>query len=83
MVRCRHPNIVQFLGYVDSPFMIIMEYLPQGDLRVYWSQHKHGMSRAHKTMICIDVLRALAYLHNRKPSSIIHRDIKVRHLSIS
>ena len=29
MVRCRHPNIVQFLGYVDSPFVIVMEFLPK------------------------------------------------------
>ena len=74
MVRCRHPNIVQFLGYVDSPFVIVMEYLPNGDLRQYWRSKK--LSVGHKTQICIDVLRALAYLHNRKPSSIIHRDIK-------
>ena len=74
MVRCRHPNIVQFLGYVDSPFVIVMEYLPNGDLRQYWRSRK--VSMGHKVQICIDVLRALAYLHNRKPSSIIHRDIK-------
>lgn len=74
MVRCRHPNIVQFLGYVDSPFVIVMEYLANGDLRSYWRSHK--VSNGHKVQICIDVLRALAYLHNRKPSSIIHRDIK-------
>lgn len=82
MVRCRHPNIVQFLGYVDKPFMIVMEYLPMGDLRAYW-QRRRGMSKGHKTTICIDVLRALAYLHNRKPSSIIHRDIKPTNVLIT
>ena len=74
MVRCRHPNIVQFLGYVDNPFVIVMEYLPCGDLRAYWETRR--VSNSHKAMISLDVLRALAYLHNRKPSSIIHRDIK-------
>lgn len=74
MVRCRHPNVVQFLGWIDDPFVIVMEYLPQGDLRGYWQSHR--LPVAHKTRICIDVLRGLAYLHNRKPSSIIHRDIK-------
>ena len=34
MVRCRHPNIVQFLGFVDTPFMIVMEFLPMGDLKM-------------------------------------------------
>jgi len=74
MVRCRHPNLVQFLGYVDSPFVIVMEFLPMGDLRAYWRSRK--MAASHKVSVCIDVLRALAYLHNRKPHSIIHRDIK-------
>lgn len=74
MVRCRHPNVVQFLGFVDTPFVIVMEFLPQGDLRSYWRSHK--LSIAHKTRIVIDILRGIGYLHNRKPSSIIHRDIK-------
>ena len=76
LVRVRHPNIVQFLGYVDRPFMIVMEYLPMGDLKDFWAERRGIIAKSHKTMICIDVLRALAYLHNRKPSSIIHRDIK-------
>ena len=74
MVRCRHPNIVQFLGYVDTPFVIVMELLPAGDLRSYW--RKHNMRSPHKVSVCIDVLRALAYLHNRAPSPIVHRDVK-------
>jgi len=74
MAKCRHPNIVQFLGYVDTPFVIVMEWLPMGDLKAYWRARK--ISKGHKIRICIDVLCALAYLHNRRPESIIHRDIK-------
>ena len=74
MARCRHPNVVQFLGYVDEPFVIVMEFLPQGDLRTYWRAHRLGI--AHKTRIVIDILRGLGYLHNRKPTYIIHRDLK-------
>ena len=68
MVRCRHPNIVQFLGYVDSPFVIVMEFLPKGDLRAYWRSRRVPMG--HKVSICLDVLRALGYLHNRRPHKI-------------
>ena len=75
MVRCRHPNVVQFLGFIDTPFMIVMEYMPMGDLKMYWSR-RNGMAKGHKVAVCIDVCRALAYLHNRKPYAIIHRDIK-------
>jgi len=52
----------------------VMEWLPCGDLKAYW--RARTVTKAHKIRICIDVLRALAYLHNRKPSAIIHRDIK-------
>ena len=60
----------QFLGY-DEPFVISMEYLPAGDLRQYW--RRHHLNTSKKVDICIDVL---AYLHNRRPAAIIHRDVK-------
>lgn len=74
MTKCRHPNIVQFFGYVDTPFVIVMEWLPMGDLKAYWKSRR--ISTAHKIQICVDMLRAIAYLHNRRPHAIIHRDIK-------
>ncbi|KAI3764856.1 hypothetical protein L2E82_14873 [Cichorium intybus] len=35
--KIRHPNVVQFLGAVtqSSPMMIVIEYLPKGDLRAF------------------------------------------------
>ena len=30
--KIHHPNIVQFLGYIDNPFIIIMEYIPNNNL---------------------------------------------------
>ena len=42
MVRCRHPNIVQFLGFVETPFIIVMEHVPMGDLRSYWKSRDTG-----------------------------------------
>mmetsp|Transcript_36744 Transcript_36744/g.97091 ORF Transcript_36744/g.97091 Transcript_36744/m.97091 type:complete len:346 (+) Transcript_36744:82-1119(+) len=81
MARCRHPNIVQFLGFTDKPFVIVMELVTQGDLKHYWRTRK--VSVGHKVSICIEVLRALGYLHNRKPSSIIHRDIKPSNVLIT
>jgi len=80
MVRCRHPNIVQFLGYVDQPFIIVMEYMPTGDLRNHWMTRK--LSVAQKTRICIDILRGIAYLHDRQPP-IVHRDIKPSNVLLS
>ena len=72
MTKIHHPNIVQFLGYIDYPFIIVMEYIPKGDLLANISK----LYRSEKISIMKDILRGLVYIHNRKPYSLIHRDIK-------
>ena len=72
MTKLHHPNIVQFLGYIDKPFIIVMEYIPNGDL----STNIFKISRKEKINIMKDILKGLVYIHNRKPYSLIHRDIK-------
>lgn len=72
MTKLHHPNIVQFLGYIDEPFIIIMEYIPKLNLE---KNIKH-LTNYQKINIMKDILKAMAYLHNRKPLSLIHRDIK-------
>ena len=32
MTNVHHPNIVQLFGYVEEPFIIVMEYFQNGDL---------------------------------------------------
>ena len=70
--KIHHPNIVQFLGYIDKPFIIVMEYIPNNNL----SYNIKSLKKKEKISIVIDILRALAYLHNRQPFGLIHRDIK-------
>jgi len=72
MSKLHHPNIVQFLGYIDDPFIIIMEYIPKSNLQ----KNISFLSKYQKVNIMRDILKALAYIHNRQPSSLIHRDIK-------
>ncbi len=72
MTKLHHPNIVQFLGYIHEPFIIVLEYIPNNSL----SEHIGKLSKTNKFNITLDILRGLAYLHNRKPYSLIHRDIK-------
>ena len=74
MTKLHHPNIVQFLGYIDEPFIIIMEYIPNGDLLE--NIKKRSLTKENKKNIMRDVLQGLAYIHNRLPYSLIHRDIK-------
>lgn len=79
MTRLHHPNIVQVLGYVREPFLIVMEYVPRGDLLANMSL----VDMPCKIHIMRDCLRSLAYLHNRKPNSLIHRDIKLTNILLT
>ena len=72
MSKLHHPNIVQFLGYIDNPFIIVMEYIPNGNL----ASKIPLLNKQQKVRIMFDILRGLAYLHERLPNSLIHRDIK-------
>jgi len=82
LVMIHHPNIVQIFGFVQQPFAIVMEYLPNKDLLHYIKQKKN-INVTKKVGICIDVLRGLEYLHCRKPRSLIHRDIKPQNIVLT
>ncbi len=72
MSKLHHPNIVQFLGFIDDPFIIIMEYIPNKNLQ----DSLPLLNKKNKIVIMNDILKGLTYLHNRRPYSLIHRDIK-------
>lgn len=78
LTKIHHPNIVQVLGYVSEPFIIVIEYLQKGELLNY--SQKKWLTKKKKINICLDILKALTYLHNRKPNYIIHRDIKPQNI---
>ena len=78
MTKIHHPNIVQLMGYVSDPFIIVMEYLPKGELLNFINCNR--LNKSKKIDICLDILRALTYLHNRKPKYLIHRDIKPQNI---
>ena len=74
MTKLHHPNIVQFLGYIDNPFILVMEYIPNNDLLEHIN--KKTLKLREKKKIMRDILQGLGYIHNRRPYSLIHRDIK-------
>lgn len=79
MSKLRHPNIVQFLGFIDDPFILVIEYISNGTI----SSNNRNFNKNQKLSIMKDILRGLAYLHNRRPLSLIHRDIKPSNILIT
>ena len=72
--RCRHPCLLQFIGATneeESPLFVTE--LMESSLRALLRQRP--LSLTEVSVLSLDVARALNYLHQRKPSPIIHRDV--------
>jgi serine/threonine protein kinase len=79
MTRLHHPNIVQLFGYVEEPFIIVTEYFQNKDLKCNIS----SINNNKKKQIVLDILRGLHYMHTRRPTSFIHRDIKLSNVMLT
>lgn len=78
MTKMHHPNIVQLFGYVEDPFIIVMEYFPNKDL-----SSNQNLNKKQKIAIACDILKGLNYMHTRKPDTLIHRDIKPSNIMLT
>eukprot|EP01127_Copromyxa_protea_P021259 TRINITY_DN7267_c0_g1_i2.p1 TRINITY_DN7267_c0_g1~~TRINITY_DN7267_c0_g1_i2.p1 ORF type:complete len:2037 (-),score=281.34 TRINITY_DN7267_c0_g1_i2:43-5445(-) len=70
-----HPNIVAVLGIILTPYCIITELCPYGDLHSYIHTPNNKMSWALKLRIASDIASGLHFLHAQEPP-IVHIDIK-------
>ena len=72
--KCRHPCLLQFIGATnDEGSPLFVTELMESSLRNLLGQR--SLSTTEVAVISLDVARALNYLHQKKPSPIIHRDI--------
>ena len=72
--RCRHPCLLQVIGATnDEGSPLFVTELMESSLRALLEQRP--LSSLEVSVISLDVARALNYLHLKKPSPIIHRDI--------
>ena len=72
--RCRHPDLLQFIGATcDQGIPLFVTELMESSLRALLQQRP--LTATEVSVLSLDVSRALSYLHQKKPSPIIHRDI--------
>ena len=71
---CRHPCLLQFIGATnDEGSPLFVTELMEMSLRALLEQRQ--LSETEILVSSLDVARALNYLHLKKPSPIIHRDV--------
>ena len=72
--KCRHPCLLQFIGATnDDGIPLFITELLDTSLRALLKQRQ--LADTEISIISLDVSLALNYLHNMKPSPILHRDV--------
>lgn len=78
LASLRHPNVVAFLGAVESPPCVVTELCENGSLydiiaRVREDPSEHDFPWPRRMKISLDIAVGMAHLHAKK---ILHRDLK-------
>ena len=71
--RCRHPNLLQFIGATNEGVPLIVTEIMHTSLRK--KLERGEVSGEHIMSISIGVACGLNYLHKTTPSPILHRDV--------
>ena len=57
MSGLKHPNLVNLLGFTVSPFSIVMEFLPAGNLHRYVKDEKNVLDWPYRVKIALDIAK--------------------------
>ncbi|XP_065891206.1 uncharacterized protein [Dysidea avara] len=71
--RCRHRNLLEFIGAVPDHPAIILTEIMDTNLRDALTQRRATPNHIHP--ISMDVAQGLLYLHSIQPHPLIHRDV--------
>mmetsp|Transcript_31720 Transcript_31720/g.69294 ORF Transcript_31720/g.69294 Transcript_31720/m.69294 type:complete len:290 (+) Transcript_31720:18-887(+) len=81
--KLSHPNLVDLLGYVETPETkwIVMELCEAGDVSQILYNSSEDLSKDYKLSMIWGAAQAINYLHSHTPQ-IIHRDVKSHNLLV-
>ena len=75
--RCRHPCLLQFIGATqdDGNHLLVTELMEKSLRALLLQPSEQQLTDAEIAVIALDVALGLNYLHQRKPTAIVHRDV--------
>uniref|UniRef100_A0A1I8I688 26S proteasome non-ATPase regulatory subunit 5 n=1 Tax=Macrostomum lignano TaxID=282301 RepID=A0A1I8I688_9PLAT len=73
LASLRHPNVVRFIGCIDSNISLVMEFCQHGNLFDYYNNPANCISAARVADWAKQLADGMAYLHC---SRIVHGDLK-------
>ncbi|QQZ10439.1 serine/threonine protein kinase [Heyndrickxia vini] len=82
-----HPSLPKIADFFSSPdkefFYLVQEYVEGETLYEWFEQNDCFIDEETVVNICIQLCDVLHYLHSRKPSPIIYRDLKPANIMIT
>ncbi|KAG6466247.1 serine/threonine-protein kinase-like protein At5g23170 [Zingiber officinale] len=72
-------SIVEFVGFTRAPAscrLLVMEFLPNGSLHALIHASPTPPEWRLRGAIALQIARAVLYLHEASPASVVHRDVK-------
>ncbi|XP_045460768.1 tyrosine-protein kinase hopscotch isoform X2 [Harmonia axyridis] len=80
MKTLQHPNIVEILGVVRDPeILLIMEFVQHGSLQSYLKINKDSLHTKQLLKYALDIAKGMHYLGQK---NIVHRDLAARNILV-
>eukprot|EP01129_Flabellula_baltica_P000031 TRINITY_DN1002_c0_g1_i3.p1 TRINITY_DN1002_c0_g1~~TRINITY_DN1002_c0_g1_i3.p1 ORF type:complete len:1661 (+),score=374.68 TRINITY_DN1002_c0_g1_i3:663-4985(+) len=76
------PNLVDFIGFCDNPFTMVLEFCSHGNMMDYVQKNFDSLTWVFRLRLMWDIAQGMQILHTMKPP-IVHRDLKSPNVLIS
>jgi len=80
-----HANIVSLIGYCveNTRLILVYDFIQQRTLRDHLHEEENVLGWEVRYKVAVGICKALEYLHDGSPRSVIHRDVKPSNILLS